>query len=357
MPIKKKAPKQQPNPEDLPQPPSYRPTQHPISLPLPTTGIPTTSSRDLNYFFNLAASLYNDALPGDPLASDPNAPPPPFTDTPSTPGPAYGGIGYGSGGGTSDAPQVDMNAILVLMLFRQTLTHIKPIAERFHLGPADRQPLYAVTAQPSPRSAAEFNELCIKRRDPIAGVWHSVCTSDIEPRLQLDRSGHYKVASLTMDAVPVWKRVVGGRATFETSETGTGNKLRLWWGDRSSLGPIGDAYGLWYETGDEAGSAEAFYVTEWRGFENPEPGVVRVKPALRDASGQFVDPRSIQEDLATLYFHGNGTPPQFICQNPNTQLRLDFIMAGLMTVLTIETRRAGGLASLAHDLGLRFTPY
>lgn len=366
MPIKKKAAKQQPNPEDLPQPPPYQPTQNPIPIPLPATGTPSISSRDLSYFFNLAASLYKDALPDDA-----NDPPQTFTDNPSSLSPAYGGLG----GGTSSSNQIDLSATLVLMLFRQTLTHIKPIAERFHLGPADRQPLYAVTAQPSPRSAAEFNELCIKRRDPIAGVWHSVCTSDIEPRLQLDRSGHYKVASLTMDTVPVWKRVVGGRATFETSETGKGNKLRLWWGDRSSLGPIGDAYGLWYETGDEAGSAEAFYVVQWRGFENSEPGVVRVsgypirsrcdaesleqvKPALRDTSGQFVDPRSIQEDLATLYFYGNGpTPPQFVCQNPTAQLRLDFIMAGLMTVLTIETRRAGGLASLAHDLGLRFTPY
>ncbi|KAK4159990.1 hypothetical protein QBC43DRAFT_373428 [Cladorrhinum sp. PSN259] len=347
MPIKKKVAKSQPNPEDLPQPPPYQPTQNPIHIPLPATGIPSISSRDLNYFFNLAASLYKDGLPDDA-----NGPLQTFTDSPSSLSPGYGGFG----GGASSSNQVDLSATLVLMLFRQTLTHIKPIAERFHLGPADRQPLYAVTAQPSPRSAAEFNELCIKRRDPIAGVWHSVCTSDIEPKLQLDRSGHYKVASLTMDSVPVWKHVVGGRATFETSETGKGNKLRLWWGDRSLLGPIGDAYGLWYETGDEAGSAEAFYVVQWRGFENSEPGFVRVKPALRDTSGQFIDPRSIPYDLATLYFNGT-TPPQFVCQNPNAQLRLDFIMAGLMTVLTIETRRAGGLASLAHDLGLKFTPY
>ncbi|KAK3319583.1 hypothetical protein B0T19DRAFT_269119 [Cercophora scortea] len=350
MPIKKKVAKQQPNPEDLPQPPSYKPTPVPISLP--TGGIPTTSSRDLNYFFHLAASLYKDVPPGaGSLVGDVNGLPQPITDSPlaSSLGPAFDGFN-----------QVDMSATLVLMLFRQTLTHIKPIAERFHLGPADRQPLYALTAQPSPRSAAEFNELCIKRRDPIAGVWHNVCTSDIEPRLQLNRAGHFKVASLTMDAVPVWKRVASGRATFETSESGQGNKLRLWWGDRSSLGSIGDAYGLWYETGDEAGTAEAFYVVQqWRGFENSESGVVRVKPALRDPSGQFVDPRSIQEDLATLYLHGNGSkPPQFVCQSPTAQLRLDFVMAGLMTVLTIETRRGvGGLAAVAHALGLQYTPY
>jgi hypothetical protein len=180
-----------------------------------------------------------------------------------------------------------MSAVLVLRVFRQTLSHIRPVAERFHLGPADRQPLYALTAQPSPRSAAEFNELSIKRRDPIVGVWHSVCTSDIEPNLNLARSGHYKVASLTMDAVPVWKRVASGKVTFETSESGKGNKLCIWWGDRSSLGPIGDTYGLWFESGGEAGSVEAFYVVQWGGFESSDPGVVSVCSSLPPVPDQF----------------------------------------------------------------------
>jgi len=65
---------------------------------------------------------------------------------------------------------MDTSAVLVTWLFRQTATHVFPITERFHLGPADRQPLYSVTAQPSIRSAQEFNELAIKRRDPIKGV-------------------------------------------------------------------------------------------------------------------------------------------------------------------------------------------
>jgi hypothetical protein len=65
---------------------------------------------------------------------------------------------------------MDFAAVLVIWLFRQTATHVFPITERFHLGPADRQPLYSVTAQPSIRSAQEFNELAIKRRDPIKGV-------------------------------------------------------------------------------------------------------------------------------------------------------------------------------------------
>ncbi|KAK0729604.1 hypothetical protein B0H67DRAFT_604815 [Lasiosphaeris hirsuta] len=345
MPIKKKEAKWQPNPEDLPQPPSYQPVRAPIIFE--ATGIPAISSRDLSYFFNLAASLYNDD-PSEPVVDHVNAPPPPFfTDSPSNPGP-----------GTSGSDQVDMRAVLVLSLFRQTLTHITPIAERFHLGPADRQPLYALTAQPSPRSAAEFNELCIKRRDPIAGVWHNVCTSDIEPNLNLGRSGHYRVASLTMDAVPVWRRVASGKVTSETSETGRGNKLCIWWGDRGSLGPLGDTYGMWFESGGEAGTVEASYVVQWGGFESSEPGVVSVKPAVKDASGQFVDPRFLQEDLATLYFHGDGRPPQFVCRSSAALIRLDFIMAGLMTVLALETRKLGEEARrMAQAMGLRHVPY
>lgn len=79
---------------------------------------------------------------------------------------------------------------------------------------------------------------------------------------------------------------------------------------------------------------------------------------MQDATGQFVDPRSLEEDLATLYFHGNGRPPQFVCRNPTALIRLDFIMAGLMTVLTLETRRAGGQARrMAQAMGLRHIPY
>ena len=274
MPIKKKIVKAGAAPADLSPPPAYEPPRDP--KPFAAAGIPAISTRDLNYFFNLAASLYEDALPSEPVVDDVNDPPPPFSDSPSSSIPSHSSPGYCSGSGTSWPDQVDPSAVLVLRLFRQTLSHVRPVVERFHLGPADRQPLYALTAQPSPRSAAEFNELSIKRRDPISGVWHSVCTSDIEPGLDPARPGHYKIASLTMHAVPVWKRVASGQVTFETSESGRGNKLCLWWGDRSSLGPIGDAYGLWWESGGEAGSIEAFYVVQWGGFESSDPGVVSV---------------------------------------------------------------------------------
>lgn len=188
-----------------------------------------------------------------------------------------------------------------------------------------------------------------------------VCTSEIESGLQVSRSGHHKVASLTMDGILAQRPMVSGMATSETVKIGMGNKLCLCWGPRSLLSATYDAYGLWHETGDEAASAEAFYIVQWRGLESPRSGVVRVsvsallgpmcgvaesllkvKPALRDASGQLVDPHSIQQDLTALYFHDNGTTlPQFVCQYPNAHLRLDLIMAGLMTVLTVEFRREG----------------
>ncbi|KAK4096031.1 hypothetical protein N658DRAFT_65483 [Parathielavia hyrcaniae] len=362
MPIKKKVIKAGGAPPAIPPPPAYEPPRNPN--PFAFAKIPAISTRDLNYFFNLAASLYEATPPSEPVVDDVNDPPPAFSDSPipshSGPGPASASASAIS---TSRPDQVDLSAVLVLRLFRQTLSHVRPVAERFHLGPADRQPLYALTAQPSPRSAAEFNELSIKRRDPVSGFWNSVCTSDVEPCLDLGRPGHYKVASLMMHAVPVWRRVAAGQVTFETLEGGQGNKLCLWWGDRSSLGPIGDAYGLWWESGGEAGTSEAFYVVQtWGGFDRSDPGVVSVKPALKDARGQFVDPHSIPEDLATLYFYGDGLKPaEFVCKDVNTQIRLDLIIAGLMSVLTLETRRAAGNGSIgaevAQRMGLKLAYY
>jgi hypothetical protein len=137
----------------LPQ--AYKPFQAPAPAPPPyaIAGLPASSTRDLNYFFNLAGSLYRDTVGNERHASSSAAP-----DAPQS----Y----YDDFQDTS----VDFSAVLVLWLFRQTMTHVFPIAERFHMGPADRQPLYSVTAQPSVRCAHEFNELAIKRRDPINGV-------------------------------------------------------------------------------------------------------------------------------------------------------------------------------------------
>jgi hypothetical protein len=137
----------------LPQ--AYKPIQPPAPTPAPyaIAGLAASSTRDLNYFFNLAGSLYRETVGNEFPPSSSAAPdaPPSYNDE-------------------IQDTSVDFSAVLVIWLFRQTMTHIFPIAERFHMGPADRQPLYSVTAQPSIRSAKEFNELAIQRRHPINGV-------------------------------------------------------------------------------------------------------------------------------------------------------------------------------------------
>ncbi|KAF8855604.1 hypothetical protein BDZ45DRAFT_728040 [Acephala macrosclerotiorum] len=316
----------------LPQP--YKP----IQKPAPTTasyaisGLPASSTRDLNYFFTLAESLYREKVGNASNAPastiDPNAPP--------------------SYNDDFQDMSMDLSAVLVIWLFRQTMTHVFPITERFHLGPADRQPLYSVTAQPSIRSAQEFNELAIKRRDPVKGTWYSVCTSDIEPSLDLVKPGSWRVSKLVMESIPVWKKVLSGQVVSKVAHNAQGNTLRLSWGDRSTLGQLGDAYGLWWESGSDHGIAEAFYVVEgWRGFDSNAQGLIKVKVPVLDAKGKYQDPHLTQDNLAVVYFHADGkTPPQFVSHDPHAQLRLDIIMSGLMTVLVIETRKAAVVKEL-----------
>jgi len=316
-------------------------------------GIPIISTRDLGYFFGLAASLYDQGGDADGpgrlsqgssssssngggtwdwsgLTSQPAAP---ATEAPPA---------YGAGPRPHGTGELDAAAILVLWLFRQTRTDILPVAERFHLGAADRQPLYSLTAQPSIRSATEFNELAIARRDPVGGAWHAACTADIEPALELVKPGRWTVATLVLDAMPAWKKVVSGRVVQQTVDSvgHRGSKLSLAWGDRATLGRLGEAYGLWWSDGSEQGAAEAFYVTEgWRGFGTQ--GVVRVKPAVRDTSGAYQDPRNCPADLAVVYFFADPrTPPKFVCSRVEAQVRLDVLMAGLMVVMVVETRKA-----------------
>jgi len=124
------------------------------------------------------------------------------------------------------------------------------------------------------------------------------------------------------------------------SVMGRGNTLSLSWGDRQTLGHLGDAYGLWWETGNERGVAEAFYIVEaWNGFGTQ--GIVRIKPAVWSQPSVYQEPRLTPRDLAVMYFSLDGkTPPKFVCEDPEAQIKLDILMAGLMTVLIIETRKA-----------------
>lgn len=251
------------------RPEAYKPIQtvaSPTPSPFAVAGLPSSSTRDLNYFFNLAGSLYRESTTGQDQISTSAA-----ADAP----PSYGE--------DFQDTQMDFAAVMVIWLFRLTATHVFPVTERFHLGPADRQPLYSLTAQPSIRSAQEFNELSIQRRDPIQGVcfplfnvislsdaaqvWYPVCTSDIEPSLDLVKPGNWAVSKLTITSMPVWHKILSNQVVEKIAHHGKGNSLRLNWGDRQSLGRLGDAYGLWWESGGEHGIAECFFVVEgWEGI-------------------------------------------------------------------------------------------
>jgi hypothetical protein len=95
----------------------------------------------------------------------------------------------------------------------------------------------------------------------------------------LVKPGNWQVAKLVMESIPVWKKILSGQVIMEAAPNGQGNTLKLSWGDRNALGRLGDAYGLWWESGGEHGIAEAFYVVEgWRGFGANVQGLVKVSP-------------------------------------------------------------------------------
>lgn len=66
-------------------------------------------------------------------------------------------------------------------------------------------------------------------------------------------------------------------------------------------------------------------------------------------------------NVAVMYFHGDGkTPPQFVCHDAQAQVRMDILMAGLMTVMVIETRKAAVIKELGslpgYGSGAHFSP-
>ena len=93
------------------------------------------------------------------------------------------------------------------------------------------------------------------------------------------KPGNWRVAKLVMESIPVWKKFLSGQVVTETAHNGQGNTLKLSWGDRNTLGCLGDTYGLWWESGGGHGIAEAFYVVEgWKGFDGNAQGLVKVRP-------------------------------------------------------------------------------
>jgi hypothetical protein len=83
--------------------------------PFAVAKLPASSTRDLNYFFNLAGSLYRDSE-GIQVQASTGA----GADAP----PSYGDVVQNT--------QIDVAAVLVMSLFRLTASHVLPVTERFH---------------------------------------------------------------------------------------------------------------------------------------------------------------------------------------------------------------------------------
>jgi hypothetical protein len=92
--------------------PIVTPAPEPQCPPFAIAGLPSSSTRDLSYFFNIAGSLYRETIGDQPGAGGQDAPP--------------------SYGDDFQDTQMDFAAVMVIWLFRQTATHIFPITERFH---------------------------------------------------------------------------------------------------------------------------------------------------------------------------------------------------------------------------------
>jgi hypothetical protein len=86
--------------------------------PYADAGLPASSTRDLNYFFNLAGSLYREAVGNQ--------------DQASTSVRTAGADAPPSYGDDFQDTQMDLAAVMVIWLFRQTATHVLPVTERFH---------------------------------------------------------------------------------------------------------------------------------------------------------------------------------------------------------------------------------
>jgi hypothetical protein len=85
-----------------------------------------------------------------------------------------------------------------------------------------------------------------------------------------------------------------------------------------------------------------------------------VKKCRLRLPGKYKDPHRSVNNLAVAHFHGDGkTLPQFVCQDAKAQVRMDILMAGLMTVMVIETRKAAVIKEIGslpgYGSGARFS--
>ncbi|KAF2455405.1 hypothetical protein BDY21DRAFT_350752 [Lineolata rhizophorae] len=229
-------------------------------------------------------------------------------------------------------PEKDKSPTLVLNLYRATLTHQRPIAERLTLGQTAGAPYYALYATPNTTSMDEFNTLVITRRSPNAGgnsdawrqihsaVYSDACTSIIQPRLNLHASGSMLIANLSRAGLP----------------------YTLSWSDRSTAGKLGDCFCVW-DSRDGSGVAQMYSEEGWQSLDDsPLKGIIRIKRSrnlnsdMLNGAPDFEDPRFAPE-LAYLDFSRHS--PQFVCQNSYAHENMDIIAAALLTVLVVMTRK------------------
>ncbi|OCK84066.1 hypothetical protein K432DRAFT_463240 [Lepidopterella palustris CBS 459.81] len=276
---------------------NFRPPEYVDNSTLPTPRAPVdrgtyatpSLNKDLEYFHAIAAGEYKGAEP----AEDP---------------------------------------MLVLNLFRSTLTHILPIAERLTLGQAQGAPYYALNTTPSTTSHDEFNTLVVTRRNPVDAFYSDACIAEIKPKLNLTVPGTRCVAVLK-------------RANEE---------YILSYGDKATLGSIGDCFGLYHKAknvhGIEDKSAEvplAFLYPDdgWRTLEEmaDQRGIIWAKrPAWKvyedgSVGTDHEDPRKVEGKLAYLDFQQRW--PQFVSRDRNAHAIMDVLATSFFVVMTVLSRK------------------
>lgn len=156
---------------------------------------------------------------------------------------------------------------LVLHLFRNTASHLFPVAERLLLGPAAGTPYYAARTTPSTLNAFEYNTLIVSRRHPLRLVSHDVCIGSINPRLDFFAPGIQEIGKLTQLAHGPKAREDEEYVLSRSEATG---------------GPLDHCWCLWHERSLIA----QFY--EEQGFTgldaDPGKGIIRVSSTWRGAS-------------------------------------------------------------------------
>ncbi|XTI85509.1 hypothetical protein V2W45_1305280 [Cenococcum geophilum] len=228
-------------------------------------------------------------------------------------------------------PDPGNDAMLVLNLFRSTLTHILPIAERLTLGQAQGAPYYALNTTPSTTSHDEFNTLVVTRRHPVNAVYSEACVAEIQPKLNLTIPGVRSVAVLKQ-----------GKEEYN-----------LAYGDRSTLGKIGECFGLYHKKRGEQGRCDeialAFlYCDEgWRTLEEmaDKRGIIWAKRPERELppngsltpSADFKDPRCTEGKMAYLDFQQRW--PQFISKARDAHPIMDILATAFFVVMTVQSRK------------------